>query len=62
MCSFEGEDMQTQCGVLGHMTDLYFYDHRYAIKIDENGHCRRNIDYEIERLKAIEQELGCKFI
>ena len=29
---------------------------------DENGHSDRNIDYEIKRQKAIELELGCKFI
>ena len=33
-----------------------------AIEVDELGHNERNIDYEIQRLKAIEQELGCVFI
>ena len=34
---------------------------KLAIQIDENGHSERNIDYEIKRQKAIEQELDCKF-
>ena len=33
-----------------------------AKEVDELGHNKRNIDYEIQRLKAIEQELGCVFI
>ena len=33
-----------------------------AKEVDELGHNERNIDYEIQRLKAIEQELGCVFI
>ena len=41
---------------------MYFHDCRLAIKIDENGHNDRNIDYGIQSQKAIEQELGCKFI
>ena len=33
-----------------------------AKEVDELGHNERNIDYEIQRLKAREQELGCVFI
>ena len=33
-----------------------------AKEVDELDHNERNIDYEIQRLKAIEQELGCVFI
>lgn len=43
-------------------TDVDFFDHKLAIEIDKNGHSHRNIDYEIKKQKAIEQELGCKFI
>ena len=32
------------------------------MKFDGNGHKDRNIDYEIKIQKAVEQELGCKFI
>ena len=60
--SFEGENIQTQYNVLSYTIDFYFHDCKLAIEIDENGHNDRNIDYEIKRQKAIEQELGCKFI
>ena len=30
--------------------------------IDELGHNDRNIDYELQRKRAIEKELGCVFI
>ena len=33
-----------------------------AVEIDEAGHQNRDINYEIQRQKAIEEELGCKFI
>ena len=52
--SFEEENMQTQY-VLGYV----FHDYKLAIEIDENGDSGRNIDYEIKRHKATEQELGC---
>ena len=54
--------MQTQHNVLGYMIDLYFHDYKLAIEINKNGHSDRNIDCKINRQKAIEQELGCKFI
>ena len=54
--------MQTQYNVLSYRIDLYFNDYKLAIEIDENVHSDRNIDYKIKRQKAIEQELGCKFI
>ena len=52
--SFEGEKMQTQYNVLSYRIELYF--HELAIEIDENGLSDRNIDYEIKRQKAMEQE------
>ena len=54
--------MQTQYSVLGYRVDLYFHDYRLAIEVDESGHKNRNTDYEIQRQKATEKELGCKFI
>ena len=60
MSSFEGENMQAQCDVLGYRNDLYFYDYKLAMEIYEYEHSNRNIDYEIIRKKSI--ELGCKFI
>ena len=62
MSSFEEENIQTQNNVLNYRIDLYFHDHKLAIETDENGHSDRNIDYEIKKQKAIEQELGCKLI
>ena len=35
---------------------------KLAIDVDEKGHTDRYIDYDIGRQKAIEKELGCKFI
>ena len=52
----------TQHNVLGYKIDQYFREHKLAIEIDENGHSDINVDYEIKRQKAIEPELGCKFI
>ena len=60
--STEGEIMQTQYNVLGYRIDLYFHYYKLAIEIDENGHSHRDINYEINRQKAIEQELSCRFI
>ena len=57
--TFEGEDMQTQYTVIGYRIDLYFPAY---IQVDELGHNDRNIDYEIQRQRAIEKELGCVFI
>ena len=37
-------------------------DYALTIETDENGHSDRNIDYEIKRQKAKEQELGCLFV
>ena len=54
--------MQTQYNVLSYSIILYFYDYKLAIEIDENGHNDRNVDYQINRQKSIEQELRCKFV
>ena len=62
MSSFEGENKQTQCNVLSYRINLYFHEYKLAIGIDENGHSDRNNEYEVKRLKAIEQGRGCKFI
>ena len=54
--------MQTQYSVLGYRIDLYFHDYKLALEVDEKGHKDRDINYEIERQKSIEKELGCAFI
>ena len=60
--AFEGEDMQTQYSVLGYRIDLYFHKYRLAIEVDELGHTDRNLSNEIERQKALEEELNCVII
>ena len=58
--SFKGENLPRQYMVF--WIDVYFHDYKHATEIDENGHSNRNIDYEIKRQKAVEQELGFGFI
>ena len=60
--AFEGENMQSQYTVLGYRIDLYFHKYKLAIEVDELGHNDRNIDYEIQRQRALERELDCVFI
>ena len=60
--SFEAEICETRYSVLGYRIDLDFSNHKLPIEIDENDHSHRNIDYEIKRQKAVEKELGCKYI
>ena len=62
MDTFEGENKQTQYSVLGYKIDIYFHDYRLAIEIDEKGHKDRNTNDEIQRQKALEKELDCRFI
>ena len=50
--TFEGENIQTQYSVLGYRIDLYFYEYKLAIEVDELKHTNRNINNEIERQKA----------
>ena len=59
---FKGEDVRIQYTVLGYRIDLYFYEYKLAIEIDELGHNDRNTDYEIKRQREIEKELNCVFI
>ena len=56
--AFEGEDMQTQSTVIGYRIDLYFHEYNLAIEVDEFGHNDRNIDYEIQRQRALERALN----
>ena len=60
--TFEGENIQTQYSVLGYRIDLYFYEYKLAIEVDELKHTNRNINNENERQKALEKELNCIFI
>ena len=51
--TFEGENIQTQYSVLGYRIDLYFYEYKLEIEVDELGHTNRNINNKIERQKAL---------
>ena len=59
---FATEKIILQHNVLGYRIDAYFPNYKSAIEGDEQGHNSRDVDYEIERQKALEKELGCKFI
>ena len=60
--TFKVEDIRIQYTVLGYRIDLYFYEHKLAIEIDELGHNDRSTDYESKRQKEIENEFNCIFI
>ena len=62
MTVFAAEEIILQYNVLGYRVDAYLPKNKLGIEIDEKGHNGRSIHYEIERQKAIEKELGCKFI
>ena len=56
------EEIILQYNLLGYRIDSYFPKYKLAIEFDEQGRNDRDIDYEIERQKAIKKELGCIFI
>ena len=59
---FAAEKIILQHNVLGYRIDANFFKYKLAIEVDEQGHNDRDIDYEVERQKAIKNELGCEFI
>ena len=54
--------MRIQYPVLDYRADIYFYEHKLAIEIDELGHNDGNTDYETKREREIKNELNCVFI
>ena len=60
--AFEGENIQTYYRVSGYEIDVYFHDYKLAVETDKKDHQDRDISCEIERQKALEKELSCKFI
>ena len=60
--TFEGENIQAHNKVLEYEIDLYFHDYKLAVEIVEKDLQDRDISSEIERQKALEKELGRKFI
>ena len=59
---FQPKKLILQYSVSGCYIDAYVLEHKLAIEIDEKIHKDRNIDQEIERQKAPEKVLDCKFI
>ena len=59
---FPNEKIMFQYCVLGYRIHAYFPKQRLAIEVDELGHQDRDFEAEIERQKAIEEKLNCKFI
>ena len=59
---FSAEKILLEHSVFTYRIDLYFPKHRLAVEIDEQNHENRNINYEIQRQKAIEKELKFEFI
>ena len=55
---FAAEEIILRRNILGYRIDAYFPKYKLAIEVDEQGHNDRDIDYEIERQKALEKELG----
>ena len=55
------EDIKIQYSVLSYEIDLYFYEHKLEMQVDELGHNDRNTDYESKRQREIENELNCIF-
>ena len=53
--AFEGENMQTQYNVLGYKIDIYFHEYKLSVEVDKLGHNDINIDYEMQRQRAIEK-------
>ena len=60
--ALEEENMQTQYSVLGYKMDLFFHEYKLATEDDKLGYNDRNIDCEIEKLKAVVKKLGCSFL
>ena len=52
---FVAEEIILQHNVLGYRNDAYFSKYKLAIEVDEQGHKGRNIDYEIQKQKALEK-------
>ena len=44
---FANEEIILQHNVLGYRVDAYFFKYKSAIKVAEQGHNNRDIDYEI---------------
>ena len=59
---FNGDEMIHQFSVRIYRIDIYFLEYKLAIECDEIDHCDRDIRYEAERQKHIEELLNCIFV
>ena len=59
---FASKEILLQRYVLSYRINLDFLEYKLAIEVNEKGHKDRDEHKEIERQKAIEEELDCKFI
>ena len=62
MQAFNGEEMIHQFSFGKYRIDLCFRRYKLAIECDEFDHRDRDIEYEVEQQKFIEDQLNCKFI
>ena len=60
--AFSVESIILQQHVLGYRIDAYFPKYKLAVDVDELEHSTRAIESEIERKKAAEKEVNCKFV
>ena len=62
MTLFAAEKVILQYNALVYRIDAYFPKYKLAIEVDKQGYNDRDIDYGIERQKAIDNRLGCELI
>ena len=62
MGTFDGEEMIRQFHIGKYRIDLYFPAYKLAIECDEFGHNNRDVSYEVNRQKFIEEQLQCQFV
>ena len=60
--AFLGETMHTKYCVQNKRLNLYFFEHKFGIEIDEYGHVDKDFEYEQIRQLIIEEQVGCKII
>ena len=62
MGTFDGEEMIKQFHIGKNRIDLYFPVYKLAIECDEFGHDDRDVLYEVNRQKFIEEQLVCELV
>ena len=60
MTLLAAEKIILQHNILGYRIDTYFP--KYKLEVKEQEHNDRDIEYEIEKQKVIENKLGCGLI